>query len=88
GRQRGGLYYLTKPNSSCTTSPSSSYVNSISWHRRLGHPSPQHLHLLAKQSLDVSSHLNKPCDVCPLAKQTRLPFPLSHIASKHIFELV
>lgn len=28
------------------------------------------------------------CDICPLARQTRLPFSISHVTFKRVFELV
>jgi GAG-pre-integrase domain len=54
------------------------------WHKRLGHPSDRIL----------NSFLNSPlnncisCDICKLAKQTRLPFSLSISKSKAPFELI
>ena len=49
------------------------------WHKRLGHPSPACLQL-------ASSLL--PISICPKAKQTRLPFPLSTIKSHSPFNLL
>lgn len=34
------------------------------------------------------SHFDCICDIFPLARQTRLPFPSSHIKTKGIFELI
>lgn len=39
-------------------------------------------------SLNFYSISECSCDVCPLARQSRLSFPISHIKSKRIFELI
>lgn len=85
GKQRNGLYHITNP---ATPPPTCPRAFSVFWHQRLGHPSPQRLQLLAKQSSEVNFHPNKSCDVCPLAKQTRMPFPSSNISSTHSFALI
>ncbi|KAF3683173.1 putative protein kinase 2B, chloroplastic-like [Capsicum annuum] len=58
------------------------------WHKRLGHPSSQALktiHLIRNSSdIDI---LNK-CHVCPLAKQTRLVFPVSTSRATKCFNVV
>ena len=53
------------------------------WHLRLGHPSNAKLNLLKYNNVQICD-LNEDffCDVCPLAKQKRLPFN----ESLHIFE--
>ncbi|KAM1078563.1 hypothetical protein ACFX15_025113 [Malus domestica] len=86
GRQHNGLYYLV--DSKGRTSPTPPKVFSVTWHQRLGHPSPLRLQLLAKHFPEISLSENKPCDIFPLAKQTRLSFGLSHINTKHAFELI
>lgn len=81
GKQRGGLYYLS-PGTAYQHTPQSHNVSVQHdlWHKRLGHPSYAHLQGLAKSFSEISfSYDNKPCDVCPLAKQTRLPFGVSYI---------
>ena len=92
GRQCDGLYYL----STNTTSPLNLVdpkVNQTSlqpdlWHRRLGHPSIQPLKHLADSILKISFVPNKVCDICHLAKQTRLPFGLSSISTSEPFEMI
>lgn len=49
--------------------------------RRLGHPSQKYLQCLAKTVLDISISNNEHCDICPVAKQTRLSFPTSQIST-------
>lgn len=84
GRRHGDLYYFHPP-----PSPTSHHVSTPPnlWHMRLGHPSDARLRLLATKNFDISFS-NKPCDFCPLAKQTRLPFTLSSITSTAPFDLI
>ena len=88
---RDGLYMLS---SSCNVSVPCSSVSNIvvttnnAWHFRLGHLSDQKLGILCKQYPYIS-HLNKKaCDICPLAKQKRLPFTDSTSHSIHPFDIV
>jgi hypothetical protein len=56
---------------------------------RLGHPSTSRLKLcspLLSPNNIVSSENN--CNVCPMAKQTRIPFPLSTISTHAPFDLL
>jgi transposase InsO family protein len=103
GKQHNGLYYLvalaTKNN---FTNHSSATKNNFTnhptcnltvsptdlWHNRLGHTSPLRLNFLAKKFLNFSIQSNKPCPICPLAKQSRLPFSPSVISSLKPFELI
>lgn len=88
GKQHGGLYYMM-PNS---ISPASFQVSNSPdiWHSRLGHLSFSRFKLLFSSlpinKETVSFHNN--CSICPLAKQTRLPFPISSITTKIPFELL
>ncbi|KAL2243082.1 UNVERIFIED_CONTAM: Retrovirus-related Pol polyprotein from transposon RE1 [Sesamum indicum] len=57
------------------------------WHQRLGHSSPDVMKHI------VALHIPKPhkehiCNICPLAKQTRVPFPLSTSNSISCFDLI
>lgn len=89
GQQRNGLYYLVD-GKGCNSSPltMNSKAFSVTWHRQLGQPSLPRLQLLAKKFPEISFSTNKTCDVCPLAKQTRMSFGLSHITTKHAFALI
>nr|KYP47160.1 Retrovirus-related Pol polyprotein from transposon TNT 1-94 [Cajanus cajan] len=58
------------------------------WHFRLGHPSYQVLKIVKKHSPYVEFNDNTVCDYCHLAKQSRLPFPVSNSKSFSCFELV
>ena len=65
-------------------------VNSLDlWHKCLGHPSLKITKLVPK--VDPSENnkiLNKACDVCQRAKQTRDQFPLSDHKASDVFELI
>nr|XP_023873300.1 uncharacterized protein LOC111985884 [Quercus suber] len=56
------------------------------WHLRLRHVSDDKLPYCVS---DVSSsHSNKECVICPIAKLKRLPFPNSNHISEHAFDLI
>ena len=86
GWQSNGFYYLTINRSP----PSSNTIHHTSnlWHKRLGHPSTTPLQLLSKTIPDISFNSHTFCDVCPLAKQFRLPFSNSSISSHEPFDLI
>ncbi|CAL2228141.1 unnamed protein product [Prunus armeniaca] len=86
GKHFDGLYYLMP-----TQNPHlASHVGRIStlWHQRLGHPSPAPFHHLSKIIPEIMFNSQHICDVCPLAKQTRLPFPSSSIKTVAPFDLI
>ena len=90
GKQHAGLNYMSPiPNQAHTSQIS---TDPDLWHKRLGHPSPACLQLASsllpipvKKNL-IPIHNN--CSICPKAKQTRLPFPLSTIKSHSPFNLL
>ena len=87
GKLHDGLFLFQLPvtHPKCLQSTSSSNL----WHQRLGHPSHQRLQLLSNYISDLNvSNLNQVCEVCPLAKQTRLPFALSNKNSLEPFDLI
>ena len=49
--------------------------HNLTWHNRLGHPSPKVLKHICRDITDFCA-CNK-CIICPLAKKTRLPFLIS-----------
>ena len=71
-----------------------SVINSMNvsdlWHCRFGHISFPRLGLIYDPIVktSISSINEKPCSVCPMAKLHRLPFPISHHKSSHIFEMI
>ena len=62
--------------------------NFMLWHFRLSHLSNQRLRLIqhVDPTVTVSSSYN--CDICPLAKQRKLAFPLSQFVSLKCFDLI
>jgi len=59
------------------------------WHHRMGHPCAQVVGSLKNVTVSIRSDiLNKACDVCLRAKQTRSPFPISINKTTQAFELI
>ena len=95
GKQHDGLYYLVAlatekyltNHSSSTNQPACNLAISSTdlWHSRLGHVSPSCLSFIAKNFLNFSVQSNNACPICPLAKQSRLPFGTSVISSTKPF---
>jgi len=95
GKECGGLLHLlNKPALPPSTSPfpaQSASVKSVFsdvWHYRLGHLSNSRLQLLSQYDSSISVDMNKCCTICPLAKQHRLPFPVSQSFSNKAFDLI
>ncbi|KAF7801757.1 Retrovirus-related Pol polyprotein from transposon TNT 1-94 [Senna tora] len=68
------------PNKSVLCNTVSNSINKSTflgklWHGRLGHPSLQALKHI--KQIDLSDCVKTACDVCHIAKQHRLPFPIS-----------
>lgn len=89
GKLHGDLFLFQSPSVihlKCLQVLSSSNL----WHQRLGHPSHKRLKLISNYVSDLKfSVQNEVCEVCPLAKQTRLPFPLSNKNSfQPLFETI
>ncbi|CAL9006673.1 unnamed protein product, partial [Prunus brigantina] len=74
---------LTKASVSCHVTHTSTI-----WHHRLGHPSSARLQLLSKSFPFISSSFDHSYTVCPMAKQTRIPFSLSRTSTSSPFELL
>ncbi|KAJ0014967.1 hypothetical protein Pint_21064 [Pistacia integerrima] len=101
GEQPNGLYFLVAlalekpkpqtPSAAATSchSPSLQVTSSTAlWHHRLGHLSSSRLDFMAKHLLNFPFQSNNACDVCALAKQSRIPFSISLISSVRPFELI
>lgn len=96
GSRKEGLYLLNKTpvhslspsllhsNKVCNTM---SCKRSILWHSRLGHPSVQSLKVLPFDIVNFPVTIND-CDICHLAKDTKVPFPTSSTISGKLFDLV
>ncbi|KAL2901370.1 Retrovirus-related Pol polyprotein from transposon RE2 [Bienertia sinuspersici] len=99
GRFKNGLYFLddshlfsqhTKKGrnmSDNTISCSAAYEEKL-WHLRMGHMPFQLLNKI-QPSLDVKTSLDTCfCQVCPMARQTRLSFPSSSIKTIFPFQML
>ena len=77
-----GLYHLHKPPGQSTKYlPPRSLIKSCIvsidlWHLCLGHIPTSKITLLSKTNPSVTITSNSICEICPLAKQKRLPFSL------------
>ncbi|KAJ9551410.1 hypothetical protein OSB04_015455 [Centaurea solstitialis] len=84
GSSKDGLYYFT----------ATAFCNSIIsrnfdlWHWRLGHPSLGRFRFLTRTFDYIKSSGVSQCDVCPQAKQCRLPFNKSVSICNKPFELL
>lgn len=58
------------------------------WHMRMGHPSFKVLRQLFSVNKDADMLVHNSCSVCPLAKQTRIPFPTSVSRASSPFDLI
>lgn len=81
-------FHSSKDVTSSLSCISFSDIKSKLWHVRLGHIPLSNIQHINEISVSLCSKFSVPCFVCPLAKQHKLPFPSSHIASKQIFDLI
>ncbi|KAG8635269.1 hypothetical protein MANES_16G017966v8 [Manihot esculenta] len=75
-----GLYVLHQKNINQVSQAASSIgSHSFSvWHYRFGHPSTSRLKVLHSKCPSILvDHISDSCDICHLAKQKRIPFPVS-----------
>lgn len=92
GKEEGGLYLLVaekgKTSDRGHTSLAVQHLEDAEiWHKRLGHvPMPviRKISMFKNKNSFVLDH----CDVCPLARQTRVPFPISTSRETGVFHLV
>lgn len=82
--ERNGLYCFA-PNNASICNSAVSISSADVWHRRLGHLSSKTQNLLSSSVPGIYVSDFNHCNICPLAKQTRLPFPISTHA---IFEII
>lgn len=94
GKARGGLYILDLSRQTSVVSPSSVITvatvdSSFLWHTRLGHASVLRLNKVPNFSSTKSDMDNiHKCSVCPLAKKTRLLFPVHKSRVNAAFSLI
>lgn len=92
GRLIAGLFHLEfqslNVHSPVVNSVTSKTKLSALWHLRLGHVSNDVLHHIPDISSTVVSDCNKQCPICPISKQTKLPFPVSSSRATLPFDLI
>ncbi|KAJ0090491.1 hypothetical protein Patl1_14885 [Pistacia atlantica] len=72
GKQSGGLCFMSPARKSPTTC--STITTNTTWHYRLGHPSTNCLRSISKFFPITNNQFSNNCNICPLAKQTCIPF--------------
>ena len=88
GERRDGLYYF-RGMTQVQAMKATSGVSLDVWHKRLGHPSLKVTKLVPGVSVKENKYrLEKNCEVCQRAKQTRDKFPVSEHKASSIFELI
>lgn len=86
GKQFNGLYYLTPAQNLYIIN----YITRTSdlWHQCLRHLSAAPLYTLSQTILEIKFNPKHVCNICPLAKQTRLSFNSNSIKSVVLFDLI
>lgn len=82
------ILFQLSSNSSSTANHVSKTKLSVIWHMRLGHASPAVINKIDAISFNASDNCNKPCPVCPIAKQCKLSFSTSSSCAQAIFDLI
>nr|XP_016508254.1 PREDICTED: uncharacterized protein LOC107825855 [Nicotiana tabacum] len=95
GKEANGLYLLTSTTSSKGQGlvPQSMNVrldqNTLQlWHRRMGHPSSRVMKHVLNVIEELCRSVINSCEICPIAKQAKLPFPTSSSRIESVFELL
>ena len=84
GKEESGLYILVNSPSTLT---SCAAISSQVWHNRLGHVSSDKMQMLSP-FIHISDNSQFNCNVCHLANQHRLHFPVSFIKSQKPFDMI
>ncbi|XP_019230971.1 PREDICTED: uncharacterized protein LOC109211846 [Nicotiana attenuata] len=58
------------------------------WHYRLGHLPLSNMKKISSDYVPSCSSFSSPCSICPMARQSKLPFPTSSISTKNAFEMI
>ncbi|KAL2907188.1 Retrovirus-related Pol polyprotein from transposon TNT 1-94 [Bienertia sinuspersici] len=88
GERIDGLYFFRQIPKVCAVQDAAVSTFEL-WHRRLGHPSDKILKSVPALKDSCSRHsMNKPCEICPQAKQTRNSFPDSDSRASRVFEMI
>lgn len=83
GKQHNGLYFFSIPKQLKSTSS----INNVAyyshlWYQHLRQLSNLPMKFLINSNFSINHDFNKAYDICPLVKQTRLPFGSSYINTK------
>ncbi|XP_022866776.1 uncharacterized protein LOC111386548 [Olea europaea var. sylvestris] len=95
-KEKDGLYHCMiapdttepLPVTSNPTARVSTQFNYNIWHCRIGHISSTRMSKIPCISSYIPCNNLHKCEICPLAKQEKLPFPISNLVSNKIFDLV
>ena len=82
------LVYATNRSSDVACIQTSRKLDFKVWHKRIGHVPTNKIKLLPIDVIFPKGIQDFPCDVCPKAKQQRLPFHLTTISANAAFELI
>lgn len=97
GKEDDGLYFLVQQQSFSNSrvhdnvksfAAHDDKKNIMLWHRRLTHASIGSIKNLLGYTVDDCKTVLSDCEICPLAKHTRLPFHNSSIRSTKVFTLL
>lgn len=95
GEENDGLYLLNHKGSTDNNErpvrgllATKNKADILLWHRRLGHASVGAMKRLFNFNHDECKQVLDTCEICPLAKQSRLPFPDSNTRSVTVFDLL
>ena len=92
GKERDGLYMVDTQVADmpqrCLTAVQDTEDNATVWHQRLCHVPMSVIRKIPIFNKFGSKFALHNCEICPLARQTRLPFPNSTSRSTSIFQLV
>lgn len=104
GKIRQGLYYLqsekpcakgvamtgksSQEGSNVTKEESKAKNEFTVWHQRLGHAPVSKMQHINRVKPYLSQHKNQVCLTCPMARMTRLTFPVSNSHASQVFDLL
>ena len=88
GRLYDGLYAFIVASPTPIKSIAATTTTYELWHEQLGHLSRDRIKLLSSYVSGINFPISDHCGICPLAKQTRLPFCSSNTNSLAPFDLI
>nr|XP_009759202.1 PREDICTED: uncharacterized protein LOC104211777 [Nicotiana sylvestris] len=88
GRENSGLHLIKENLPIAAASFLKENGETTLWHLRLGHASTKSMQHILELKNKIHAREQDNCEVCPLARQCRLQFPVSSIRSSSYFQLV